>query len=153
MRYAAALGLAVLAGCGSGGEGRAESPLIIVSATLAPDHSAAAVTYWEDGKPTHVRVRPDQLGSETFRSLLIHELAHAVGVPGHLGVGCYLYENAGWMEPGDPPCDEEREAVEGRAGTYEVEVVGDSALFGDVLFATNFWRYWTNERVNFVFTD
>jgi hypothetical protein len=153
MRSIAVLGLGVLVGCGSGGEGRAESPRIIVSVTLAPDHSAAAVTYWETGEPTHVRVRPDQLGSETFRSVLIHELAHAVGVPGHLGVGCYLYENAGWMEPGDPPCDEEREAVEGRAGVYEVEVVGDSALFADVAFACEFWRFWTGDRVRFVFAE
>jgi hypothetical protein len=153
MRYAAALGLAVLAGCGSGGEGRAESPRIIVSVTLAPDHSAAAVTYWETGEPTHVRVRPDQLGSETFRSVLIHELAHAVGVPGHLGVGCYLYENAGLMEPGEAPCEEERLAVEGRAGTYTVEVVGDSALFSDVLFACSFWEFWSSGAVEFVFAE
>jgi hypothetical protein len=152
MRSIAVLGLGVLVGCGSG-DRRAESPRIIVSVTLAPDHSSSAVTYWEDGEPTHIRIRPDKPGTETFRSLLIHELAHAVGVPGHLGVGCYLYENAGWMEPGDPPCEEERLAVEGRAGTYTVDVVGDSALFSDVLFACSFWEFWSSGAVEFVFSE
>lgn len=87
-----------------------------------------------------------ELQERQTAAILVHELWHAVGFSGvHNGEGCYSAPVVRLRIP-EPPCDAEREQIQGIGGTFVITVL-DAELVQPTREAVAFWNEWAGREL------